>query len=189
MLEVSPDFEAFKAVYDAGQPQVVHVRLVDDLETPVSAYLKIGHGRPYAFLFESVEGGAYRGRYSIVAMKPDLVWRCLHDKAEISEGSDLAAGVFRPQSGGALDSLRDLIARSRSTRPKVRPSRTAWSTSPTSTGTCPHSQNMVFKSFYLCLYLLFLCFLYVLYVLKYVLICLFVFFPWFLYVLYVFNML
>jgi anthranilate synthase component 1 len=121
VLEVSPDFEAFKAVYDAGQPQVVHVRLVDDLETPVSAYLKIGHGRPYAFLFESVEGGAYRGRYSIVAMKPDLVWRCLHDKAEISEGADLAAGVFRPQSGGALDSLRDLIARSRINLPPGLP--------------------------------------------------------------------
>ena len=110
--EFRPAFEAFKAAYDAGRPQVVHARLVDDLETPVSAYLKIGHGRPFAFLFESVEGGAYRGRYSIVAMKPDLVWRCRGDKAEISEGADLQTGVFRPQTGGALDSLRDLIGRS-----------------------------------------------------------------------------
>jgi anthranilate synthase component 1 len=112
VIEVFPDFERFQAAYDAGQPQVAHVKLVDDLETPVSAYLKIGHGRPYAFLFESVEGGAWRGRYSIVAMKPDLVWRCRGDAAEISEGPDLAAGVFQPQAGGALDSLRDLIGRS-----------------------------------------------------------------------------
>jgi anthranilate synthase component 1 len=112
VIEVAPDFERFQAAYDAGQPQVAHVKLVDDLETPVSAYLKIGHGRPYAFLFESVEGGAWRGRYSIVAMKPDLVWRCRGDAAEISEGSDLKAGVFKPQAGGALDSLRDLIGRS-----------------------------------------------------------------------------
>jgi anthranilate synthase component 1 len=111
--EFFPDFERFKAAYDKGEPQVVHVRLVDDLETPVSAYLKIGHGRPYAFLFESVEGGAWRGRYSIVSMKPDLIWRCRGDVAEISEGADLEAGVFKPQSGGALDSLRDLIGRSR----------------------------------------------------------------------------
>ena len=111
-LEVSPGFEQFKAAYDAGQPQVVHVKLVDDLETPVSAYLKIGHGRPYAFLFESVEGGAWRGRYSIVAMKPDLVWRCRGDAAEVSQGADLVAGTFKAQTGGALDSLRDLIGRS-----------------------------------------------------------------------------
>jgi anthranilate synthase component 1 len=112
VIEVFPDFERFQAAYDAGQPQVAHVKLVDDLETPVSAYLKIGHGRPYAFLFESVEGGAWRGRYSIVAMKPDLVWRCRGDAAEISEGADLQAGAFKPQPGGALDSLRDLIGRS-----------------------------------------------------------------------------
>jgi anthranilate synthase component 1 len=121
VLEIAPDFAAFKAAYEAGLPQVVHVRLVDDLETPVSAYLKIGHGRPYAFLFESVEGGAWRGRYSIVAMKPDLVWRCRGDKAEISEGGDLAQGLFRPQSGGALDSLRDLVARSRIELPESLP--------------------------------------------------------------------
>ena len=121
MIEASPDFATFKAAYDQGQPQIVHVRLVDDLETPVSAYLKIGHGRPYAFLFESVEGGAYRGRYSIVAMKPDLVWRCRGDAAEISEGANLKAGVFEPQAGGALDSLRDLVGRSRINLPPDLP--------------------------------------------------------------------
>jgi anthranilate synthase component 1 len=67
-VSLEPAYDAFAGAYDAGRPQVVWTRLVDDLETPVSAYLKIGHGRPYAFLFESVEGGAWRGRYSIVAM-------------------------------------------------------------------------------------------------------------------------
>jgi anthranilate synthase component 1 len=121
VVEAFPDFAAFKAAHDAGRPQVVYARLVDDLETPVSAYLKIGHGRPYAFLFESVEGGAWRGRYSIVAMKPDLVWRCRGDAAEISQGADLEAGVFRPQAGGALDSLRDLVERSRIVLPPELP--------------------------------------------------------------------
>jgi anthranilate synthase component I len=108
-----PSFDAFAQAWDAGRPQVVWTRLIDDLETPVSAYLKIARGRPYAFLFESVEGGAWRGRYSIVAMKPDLVWRCRGDLADIAEGEAIAAGVFTPQAGGALDSLRDLIAASR----------------------------------------------------------------------------
>ena len=110
---LEPSFEAFAAAWDGGQPQVVWTRLIDDLETPVSAYLKIARGRPYAFLFESVEGGAWRGRYSIVAMKPDLVWRCRGDKAEIAVGQDIEAGLFTAQDGGALDSLRDLVAASR----------------------------------------------------------------------------
>lgn len=108
-----PPFEAFRSTYDGGAPQVVWTRLVDDLETPVSAYLKIGHGKPYAFLFESVEGGAFRARYSIITLNPDLVWRCRGDRAEIATGDDIAAGRFTPQAGGALDSLRDLLAASR----------------------------------------------------------------------------
>ena len=110
---VEPAYSAFETAYQAGAPQVVWTRLIDDLETPVSAYLKIGHGRPYAFLFESVEGGAFRARYSIITLNPDLVWRCRGDQAEIAEGDDIAAGRFSAQAGGALDSLRDLVAASR----------------------------------------------------------------------------
>jgi anthranilate synthase component 1 len=112
-VTIEPALDAFAASYDRGAPQVVWTRLIDDLETPVSAYLKLAHGRPYAFLFESVEGGAWRGRYSVIAMKPDLVWRCRGDKAEIAQGADIDAGRFTPQAGGALDSLRDLVAQSR----------------------------------------------------------------------------
>jgi anthranilate synthase component 1 len=112
-MTVEPAYPAFEQAYQAGAPQVVWTRLIDDLETPVSAYLKIGHGRPYAFLFESVEGGAWRGRYSIITLEPDLVWRCRGDRAEVAEGADIAAGRFTAQPGGALDSLRDLLAASR----------------------------------------------------------------------------
>ncbi|MDE2485901.1 MAG: anthranilate synthase component I [Alphaproteobacteria bacterium] len=112
-MTIEPAFDAFAATYESGAPQLVWSRLIDDLETPVSAYLKIGHGRPYAFLFESVEGGAWRGRYSIITLDPDLVWRCRGDRAEVAEGEDIAAGRFTPQADGALDSLRDLIASSR----------------------------------------------------------------------------
>jgi len=116
-----PPFEAFRSTYDGGDPQVVWTRLIDDLETPVSAFLKIGHGKPYAFLFESVEGGAFRARYSIITLNPDLVWRCRGDQAEIAQGPDIAAGRFTPQNGGALDSLRDLLAASRIELPEGLP--------------------------------------------------------------------
>jgi anthranilate synthase component 1 len=120
-VTIEPAFADFEAKYSQGAPQVVWTRLIDDLETPVSAYLKIAHGRPYAFLFESVEGGAHRGRYSVIAMKPDLVWRCRGDKAEIAVGPDIEAARFTAQAGGALDSLRDLVAGSRLELPEGLP--------------------------------------------------------------------
>ena len=120
-MSLEPSEDDFTRAYDEGRPQLVWTRLIDDVETPVSAYLKIAEGRPYAFLFESVEGGAHRGRYSIVAMKPDLVWRARGDAAEIAEGSDIQAGRFTAQSGGALDSLRDLVAASRLPLPEGLP--------------------------------------------------------------------
>jgi anthranilate synthase component 1 len=112
-VKLEPAFEAFSDAYRRGQVQVVVRRLVDDLETPVSAYLKVAHAQPYSFLFESVEGGAWRGRYSALVMAPDLVWRSRGGQAEIAEGEDIAKGRFRPDGEGALESLRDLVARSR----------------------------------------------------------------------------
>jgi anthranilate synthase component 1 len=120
-VTVLPAFDAFAATYGRGEPQVVWTRLVDDLETPVSAFLKIGHGKPFAFLFESVEGGAWRGRYSVVAMKPDLVWRAYGEKAEIAQDSAIAAGVYTPQDQPTLASLRSLIDASRIPLPAELP--------------------------------------------------------------------
>jgi anthranilate synthase component 1 len=118
----SPDFDAFSALYRAGRAQVVWTRLVDDIETPVSAYLKIGQGRPFAFLYESVEGGTWRGRYSIVALKPDLVWRCFGASAEVARGPEaIAAGRYAPEPLPALDSLRALVADTRFDLPPELP--------------------------------------------------------------------
>ena len=106
--EVAEGFDA--GAYARGLPQVVWRRLVDDLETPVSAFLKIGHGNPYAFLFESVEGGAWRGRYSVIALDPDLVWRARGDAAEVARGAEqVARDGFAPEPTGALASLRALV--------------------------------------------------------------------------------
>ncbi|MGZ9099115.1 MAG: anthranilate synthase component I family protein, partial [Brevundimonas sp.] len=106
-------FAAFARAWAQGRPQVVVRRLVDDLETPVSAFLKVGHGRPHAFLLESVEGGAVNGRYSIITREPDVVWRCRDGVAELARGDAIAAGRFTPEGGDALASLRALIAASR----------------------------------------------------------------------------
>ena len=44
-----------------------------DLETPVSAYLKLAKGRKYSFLLESVEGEEKIARFSFVARDPELI--------------------------------------------------------------------------------------------------------------------
>jgi anthranilate synthase component 1 len=112
-MGLEPDFEAFAARYSAGKAQVLSTSLVADLETPVSAYLKLAEGRPYSALFESVEGGATIGRYSFIALKPDLIWRCFAGRAEINRQARAAAGRFEPLEGDALASLRAVVQESR----------------------------------------------------------------------------
>jgi anthranilate synthase component 1 len=110
-MSIEPDFDAFEARYQAGEAQCLVTRLVADLETPVSAYLKMkamAGGKP-SFLLESVEGGAVRGRYSIIGLLPDLIWRCTGETAALSHQD----GPFLPEPGAPLDSLRALIAKSR----------------------------------------------------------------------------
>jgi anthranilate synthase component 1 len=112
-MKVLPDFSAFAGAYAQGKAQVVWTHLVADLETPVSAFLKLGEGRPNSFLLESVEGGNIRGRYSFIGLKPDLVWRCFGDRAEISRDPDRSSSRFEPSPQGAIASLRALERESR----------------------------------------------------------------------------
>ncbi len=120
-MQSAPDFDPFRRIYEAGQPQVVWTTLVADLETPVSAMLKLTDGRPNSFLFESVQGGATRGRYSFIGLKPDLIWRCRNGKAEINRRARLDSGKFEPCSEPALQSLRALVKECRMETPSTLP--------------------------------------------------------------------
>src|SRR5450755_416560 len=99
-------FAAFRSAYEAGQGSLVWRLGVADLETPVAAYLKLAHGRPNAFLLESVEGGATRGRYSVIGMDPDLIWRCQDGKASINRMAHSAPHAFVAETKPPLESLR-----------------------------------------------------------------------------------
>ena len=118
---IFPDYPEFERAYNAGEPQVVYTRLVADLETPVSAMLKIADGRPNSFLLESVEGGDTRGRYSIIGLKPDAIWRCQGNKAEINRQARVDSGAFEPCEKSALDALRAFIEESRIDLPDELP--------------------------------------------------------------------
>jgi len=118
---VSPALEAFARTYDSGNPQVVFTRLVADLETPVSAYLKLADRRPMSFLLESVEGGATRGRYSVIGLAPDVIWRAHGATAEINRNTERDTQTFTPESAPALASLRALLAESAVALPEGLP--------------------------------------------------------------------
>jgi anthranilate synthase component I len=118
-LEIFPSFEDFSASYAKGGG-VIWTRRIGDLETPVSALLKLGHDKPGSLLLESVQGGAFRGRYSIIGLQPDLVWRVKAGIAQTSRGG-FAESAFRPQRDPPLKSPRKLLARSALELPATLP--------------------------------------------------------------------
>nr|WP_281500696.1 anthranilate synthase component I [Kordiimonas marina] len=86
--------------------------LVADLDTPVSAYLKLANGEKYSCLLESVEGGDTRGRYSIIGLRPDIIWRSNGDKVEICRTAVETPDAFVSTDEKPLESLRSLLGES-----------------------------------------------------------------------------
>src|ERR1700761_7115773 len=122
-MAIEPDFAPSARADDAGKPQALHARLIADLETPVSAFLKLGEGRDNAFLLESVQGGEARGRYSIIGLKPDLIWRCRDGRAEINRAARAHPDRFALDklAHDPIASLRALIAECRMALPQGVP--------------------------------------------------------------------
>ncbi|AHD00779.1 anthranilate synthase component I [Leisingera methylohalidivorans] len=112
-MALTPDFDTFSQAYEAGENQVVYTRLAADLDTPVSLMLKLTGAQKDAFMLESVTGGEVRGRYSIIGMKPDLVWRCHGEHSSLNRSARFDADDFTPQDGNPMDNLRALIAESK----------------------------------------------------------------------------
>ncbi|AXI42753.1 anthranilate synthase component I [Sulfitobacter sp. SK011] len=112
-MALTPDFSTFEAAYSSGQNQIVYTRLAADIDTPVSLMLKLTGAAENAFVLESVTGGEVRGRYSIIGMKPDLIWRCRGKASAINRAARYDADAFEDVPGNPLDTLRAVIAESR----------------------------------------------------------------------------
>lgn len=120
-MPLIPTFEAFEQGWTAGRNQLVYARLAADLDTPVSLMLKLAEARSDTFMLESVTGGEVRGRYSVVGMKPDLIWRCHGTEASINREARFDPAAFQPQDEAPLEALRALIAESRIDMPADLP--------------------------------------------------------------------
>jgi anthranilate synthase component I len=116
-----PDFATFEAGWQRGENQLVWARLAADLDTPVSLYLKLVGTRRDSFMLESVTGGEVRGRYSVVGMKPDLIWQCLGERSRINRDARFDDQAWQDQDAPPLEALRALLAESRIAMPADLP--------------------------------------------------------------------
>ena len=92
-----------------GRAGLIWRRLVADTETPVGAALKLFEDGRGDFLLESVQGGEVRGRYSLIGLDPDLVFRATGAQAEVNRNWRHDREGFGPLSGDSLTELRALV--------------------------------------------------------------------------------
>ena len=95
------------------------------VQTCALPIFKLSGASADAFMLESVTGGEVRGRYSIVGMKPDLIWECHGTKARINRNARFDRTAFEDQSDAPLDALRGLIEESRIALPHDLPAASA----------------------------------------------------------------
>jgi anthranilate synthase component 1 len=93
-----------------GRPALVWRRQIADVDTPVAAALKLIQPGRGDFLLESVEGGAQRGRYTLLGLAPDLMFRAEGRQASINRHWLTDRDAFEPCEGDALIAMRALVA-------------------------------------------------------------------------------
>ncbi len=125
MSQLTPDFATFEAGYARGENQLVYARLAADLDTPVSLYLKLAGASRDSFILESVTGGELRGRYSMIGMKPDLIWECHGHQSRINRNARFDTVAWETLEGNPLETLRALLAESRIAMPDGLPAAAA----------------------------------------------------------------
>jgi anthranilate synthase component 1 len=104
-----------------GRPALVWRTLIADSDTPVGAARRLIVAGRGDFLLESVEGGEVRGRYSLLGLDPDLVFRASGNRAEINPRWSVDREAFAACQGDALDELRALVAACRIDVPEALP--------------------------------------------------------------------
>ncbi len=104
-----------------GRPALVWRQVVADTETPVGAAIKLFEDGRGDFLLELVEGGEVRGRYSLIGLDPDLVFRAHGEKAAINARWQADRDDFTPCEATTLPALRTLVADCRCDVPEELP--------------------------------------------------------------------
>lgn len=101
-----PQEDEFKALSKKRNLIPVWREILADLETPVSAFIKVGQGE-FSYLLESVERGEQLGRYSFLGSEPILVFKSKGERIEIIRGGK--SEILRVEKD-PLDTLRKIMA-------------------------------------------------------------------------------
>lgn len=108
-MNIQPSFFAFKQMAKRGNLIPVYQEFLADMDTPVSAYLKI-RDKSFSYLLESADGGKRWGRYSFIGFKPFLIAVSRNQEMEILEGTEKK--VLK-DIGNPIYVLKDLIKKLR----------------------------------------------------------------------------
>lgn len=114
--------DAALAALAAGRPALVWQRLIADTETPVGAAVKLIEPGRGDFLLESVQGGEVRGRYSLLGLDPDLVFRASGSACEVNRTWQHDPAAFAALPGDSLTELRALVEACKIDVPQPLPS-------------------------------------------------------------------
>jgi anthranilate synthase component I len=112
-LQLEPSLEEARELAREGTVVPVRARLIDDCETPVSAFLKLRAGEPEGapcFLLESAEQGQV-GRYSFVGLRPRALLRWNDGALSEWSGDDLSPGATPSRVDPAPDPYAAVAAR------------------------------------------------------------------------------
>ncbi len=113
--------EDAKIALSEGHNTLVWRRVVADTETPIGAALKLIEPGRGDFLLESVEGGEIRGRYSLLGLNPDLMFRATGAKAEVNRQWRHDRDAFEGLDGNSMAELRALANACRIDMPEGLP--------------------------------------------------------------------
>ena len=105
----------------AGKAAIIWRSEIADTETPVSAALKLFESERGDYILESVEGGAVRGRYSLIGLAPDLVFRAHGEAAEVNAHWQTDRAAFVALEKNTLPALRELVSNCRIDMPEGLP--------------------------------------------------------------------
>lgn len=115
------NWDAARAALSDGRPALIWRQLIADTETPVGAAVKLIEDGRGDFLLESVEGGEVRGRYSLLGLDPDLVFRATGAACEVNADWRHDRAAFKALPGASLTELRALVASCRIDVPAALP--------------------------------------------------------------------
>ena len=108
-MDFFPSFNEFNKKIKNQQNQIVYTKFSADLDTPVSLILKLAKNEKNSFLLESVTGGEIKGRYSVLGMKPDLIWKCNLKESKINRNVLKKSNNFFKQKESPINALKSLI--------------------------------------------------------------------------------